>query len=73
MKAREAAKNKTDPKQIKAVFFMRGDMPDYMGSNKLEKVLEAASAVMEDYDPSGSYTGRPVDEEEKPVQDADDL
>lgn len=24
-------------------------------------------------DPVGSYTGRPVDPEEKPVQDADDL
>ncbi len=24
-------------------------------------------------DPNGSYTGRPEDPEEKPVQDADDL
>ena len=24
-------------------------------------------------DPNGSYTGRPADPEEKPVQDADDL
>lgn len=24
-------------------------------------------------DPQGSYTGRPVDPKEKPVQDADDL
>lgn len=24
-------------------------------------------------DPNGSYTGRPVDPEERPVQDADDL
>lgn len=24
-------------------------------------------------DPNGSYTGRPVNKEEKPVQDADDL
>ena len=24
-------------------------------------------------DPAGSYTGRPTDPEEKPVQDADDL
>ncbi len=24
-------------------------------------------------DPNGSYTGRPADENEKPVQDADDL
>lgn len=52
---------------------MRGDMPEHTGSDKLEEVLEAASAVTEDYDPGGSYTGRPVDEEEKPVQDADDL
>lgn len=26
-----------------------------------------------DTDPQGSYTGRPVDRDEKPVQDADDL
>ena len=24
-------------------------------------------------DPNGSYTGRPLDPEEKPIQDADDL
>lgn len=24
-------------------------------------------------DPNGSYTGRPMDPEEKPIQDADDL
>ncbi len=24
-------------------------------------------------DPQGSYTGRPVDKDDKPVQDADDL
>lgn len=24
-------------------------------------------------DPNGSYTGRPVDPKEKPIQDADDL
>ncbi len=24
-------------------------------------------------DPNGSYTGRPLDPEERPVQDADDL
>ena len=24
-------------------------------------------------DPNGSYTGRPVDREDRPVQDADDL
>lgn len=24
-------------------------------------------------DPNGSYTGRPVDRNEKPIQDADDL
>lgn len=26
-----------------------------------------------DTDPNGSYTGKPVDQYEKPVQDADDL
>lgn len=24
-------------------------------------------------DPNGSYTGRPLDRDEKPIQDADDL
>lgn len=24
-------------------------------------------------DPDGSYTGRPIDAEDKPIQDADDL
>lgn len=43
------------------------------GSTKLDAVLEAASAVEADFDPNGSYTGRPVEEREKPVQDADDL
>ncbi len=26
-----------------------------------------------DTDPNGSYTGKPADPEEKPIQDADDL
>ena len=35
-----------------------------MGKKKKEKIVT---------DPFGSYTGRPKDPEEKPVQDADDL
>ena len=35
-----------------------------MQNKKEEKIIA---------DPNGSYTGRPVDPEEKPVQDADDL
>ena len=32
-----------------------------------------ADMVAEDTDPNGSYTGAPVNRNEKPVQDADDL
>lgn len=43
------------------------------GRQKLQAVLASASAVIASTDPQGSYTGRPVDPDEKPVQDADDL
>lgn len=33
----------------------------------------AARAPASPYDPEGSYTGRPLDPSERPVQDADDL
>lgn len=52
---------------------MYGNQAGDAGSKKLDEVLEAASAVVEDFDPNGSYTGRPAEENEKPVQDADDL
>ncbi len=35
-----------------------------MKGKKTEKIIN---------DPNGSYTGRPKDPEEKPIQDADDL
>ncbi len=35
-----------------------------MEKEKKEKIVS---------DPNGSYTGRPVDRSEKPIQDADDL
>ena len=35
-----------------------------MSQKKEEKIIA---------DPDGSYTGRPADREEKPIQDADDL
>lgn len=42
-----------------------------------EKPMEQARAMTDfssdQTDPQGSYTGRPVDPLEKPVQDADDL
>jgi len=48
---------------------------------KKKKVMEKAKEVCRSYvdkdsfrtDPNGSYTGRPADEKEIPVQDADDL
>lgn len=39
--------------------------------NKSEKDKKTEPAIMTD--PFGSYTGRPADRTEKPVQDADDL
>ena len=36
-------------------------------------VREIAQTPPSPTDPNGSYTGKPMDEEEKPVQDADDL
>lgn len=42
-------------------------------SSKLRKVLAQATNMDSSYDPNGSYTGRPVAVNEKPVQDADDL
>lgn len=42
-------------------------------SAKLRKVLAQATRMGSAYDPHGSYTGRPVAVNEKPVQDADDL
>lgn len=40
---------------------------------RLRSVLEEATAPESEWDPSGSYTGTPRDEDEKPVQDVDDL
>lgn len=37
------------------------------------KVNAIVNQPPSDTDPSGSYTGRPMNENEKPVQDADDL
>ena len=38
-----------------------------------EKKLSVNNIGMYTADPFGSYTGRPIDRNEKPVQDADDL
>ena len=46
---------------------------DAKNSPKVERVIAEACKVNEQFDPSGSYTGKPVNENEKPVQDADDL
>lgn len=48
---------------------------------KRKEIKEKAEAVAKAYlssemlqtDPQGSYTGKPLDKYEKPVQDADDL
>ena len=50
-------------------------------SSKKNDVTNKAQAVVRAYlskelaksDPNGSYTGKPLDKFEKPVQDADDL
>jgi hypothetical protein len=39
--------------------------------NRIAKVISALKPS--DSDPTGSYTGKPIDENEKPDQDADDL
>lgn len=39
-------------------------------SKKVKNLIDQAPS---DTDPQGSYTGRPINEEEIPVQDADDL
>lgn len=49
--------------------------------SKMKKINEKAGAVAKAYlssemlktDPMGSYTGKPLDKNTKPVQDADDL
>jgi len=38
-----------------------------------EVVRQIAEQAPSDTDPQGSYTGRPADPAERPVQDADDL
>ena len=39
----------------------------------MEKAMALTSLANEKTDPAGSYTGRPTDPDECPVQDADDL
>lgn len=39
--------------------------------DKLKEILK--SEVPSKNDPNGAYTGKPVDEDDTPVQDADDL
>ena len=38
-----------------------------------EKALEVIELVSRKSDPNGSYTGTPLDKDQTPVQDADDL
>ena len=40
---------------------------------KQTKVKNMSQIPPSDTDPQGSYTGRPADEDDIPVQDADDL
>ena len=42
-------------------------------NNKLSKNEKLKDILKQRNDPFGSYTGVPVDESEKPLQDADDL
>jgi hypothetical protein len=40
---------------------------------KAKKVINALKQTVIPSDPQGQYTGRPDDENEKPVQDQDDM
>ncbi len=42
-------------------------------SARAEAVVDAAAQGDSRFDPNGSYTGKPVEQDEHPVQDADDL
>ncbi len=43
-------------------------------AKKTEEVVKAySSASLSKCDPDGSYTGKPIERFEKPIQDADDL
>lgn len=39
----------------------------------MEKARDMSQFTAEKTDPMGSWTGRPLDDDESPVQDADDL
>jgi hypothetical protein len=42
-------------------------------NSKAKKVVEALKNTGKKTDPQGSYTGRPLNKNEKPVQDSDDI
>ena len=46
---------------------------DYPLNQMLWNIAAAAAPAPIVTDPDGSYTGRPHDPEERPIQDADDL
>ncbi len=53
-------------------------MHKFINKNKKEKVDQVVKPMLnslfaKDTDPLGSYTGKPVDKNDKPIQDADDL
>ena len=39
----------------------------------MQKVREIVNAIPSNNDPQGSYTGKPVFQDKKPIQDADDI
>lgn len=41
--------------------------------SKAEQVIAEAAKTEPQFDPNGSYTGKPTNALEQPVQDADDL
>ncbi len=54
---------------LKGLFHRKSDQqPKNM--EKVERISHISPSPM---DPNGSYTGRPMDPKERPVQDADDL
>ncbi len=42
-------------------------------NNLVNSIVEEYKEKTEKFDPNGSYTGINVEEDEKPIQDADDL
>ena len=52
---------------------MMNNFPIKKPKNATDAAIEAISIEPSSTDPLGMYTGKPIDENENPVQDGDDL